>query len=394
VNIYARTNGAIFLGDVQATGTLFPQATGFVSFLTTPAGAVAKTHTQAVGIAAGGNLIIDSNSSLGAGTQTLTIGSSGTAAATTFRIQAGTSGTVTLTGRTVAVGGNFSPVFDVPGGPVSGVTSRLVLPGIVSGGGSGVISKIGLGQLTFSGANTWSGTSGNGFQIFGGTVQLDSSSAASAAVTTTATMALTLGTASAATAATFGGGGTFSINSGANTTTQIFTILQVAPKDNAISLTTTTGQANLTFNGATFNRTVVGGALSITTSAGSGSTSLWAKPVGWHYAGHISFSNHRTGVHTRRYNTCLRSKRLPGSNSFHGCFGPSPCSRSGSSLLCSNLAVFLFPLKLLRSSSHSLRLSSHVLPRSTLTQTGVNARVKGLCHAATGCTDAAEYAVT
>jgi autotransporter-associated beta strand protein len=272
--IFPRTNASIFLGNITATGTIAPQVTGAVSFLTTPAGAVNKTFAVAVSIAIGGNLIIDSNASLGSGTNTLTIGTGTAAATNTFlRIQAGTASAVTLTGRAVAIGTNFQPIFDIPGGPVTGVTSNLVLPGVVSGSTTALIGKIGTGTLTFQGANTFNGTNANGLQIFGGTVLVDTATVAAARATNSTTTALALGTSAAATAATFGGGGTFTLNAGGNAGAQTFTILSTAAKDNTINLTATgAGSAALTFNGVTFNRSQQGGTLAINMSGTSSIT--------------------------------------------------------------------------------------------------------------------------
>lgn len=267
VNIFARTSTAIFLGDIAATGAIAPQTTGAVSFLTTPTGAANKSFNQAVSIAIGGNLIIDSNASLGSGTNTLTIGTGTAAATNTFlRVQAGTSNAVTLTGRAVTIGTNFQPIFDVPGGPVTGVTSNLVLPGVVSGSTTALIGKIGTGTLTLRGANTFNGTNANGLQIFGGTVLVDTATVATSRATSSTTTALTLGTTVTATAATLGGGGTFTLSAGGNAGAQTFTVLQVGAKDNTINLNATGGSSALTFNGATFNRGASGGTLAINTT--------------------------------------------------------------------------------------------------------------------------------
>ena len=274
VNIFARSNSSIFLGNIVASGTIGPQATGAVSFLTTPAGAASKTFSQAVQIAIGGNFVIDSNASLGTGGQALTIGT-GTAAATNtfFRVQPGTS-SVTLIGHAVAIGTNFQPVIDVPGGPVTGVTTTLILPSALTGTTTSPVTKIGAGTLTFQGANTFSSSAGNGLQIFNGTVLVDSATASAAVATNSITTSLALGTSATATNATYGNGGTFTISSGTHTTGQTFTILSSAAKDNAINLTTTTGSITLTFNGATFNRSQQGGTLAINTSTAGGSTSI------------------------------------------------------------------------------------------------------------------------
>ncbi|MEI9893427.1 MAG: autotransporter-associated beta strand repeat-containing protein [Chthoniobacter sp.] len=269
VGIFGRTNNAIFLGDIAAGGTI--TINNQVSFLTTAAGASNKSYAQATAITGGSTLIIDSNTSLGSGTQTLTIAS--TSGTGTLKIQPGTSSAITLTGRNVVVGTNFAPTFDIPGSPVTNTTSSLIIPGVVSGGGTALISKIGLGTLTFKGSNTVTGTAANGFQIFGGTVILDSTGGA-AAVTTSATMQLTLGSSTTATAATLGGGGTFSMTTGATSTTQTFTNLALGAKDNTISLASTTGAANLTFTGTSFNRGAAGGTLNLNESTGTGTASI------------------------------------------------------------------------------------------------------------------------
>ncbi|MEO6741369.1 MAG: autotransporter-associated beta strand repeat-containing protein, partial [Chthoniobacteraceae bacterium] len=267
VLIFSRSRTAIFTGDIAATGSISISG-GAISFLTTPAGAVGKSYVQTTTIPIGQSLTIDSNASLGAGTNTLTIGTGTAAATNTFlRIQPGTVSDVVLTGRAVTVGANFQPVFDVPGSPVTNVTSNLVIPGVASGAGTTQIVKIGLGTLTLRGANTWTSTAANGLQIYGGTVVMDVATSATARVTNATTMALTLGTSTAATAATFGGGGTFALSAGTNAGAQIFTILQSAAKDNALSLSATgAGSAALTFNGATVNRTGAGGTLAISAS--------------------------------------------------------------------------------------------------------------------------------
>ncbi len=272
VNIFSRSRLAIFTGDIAATGAISINAGG-VSFLATPAGAANKIFAQNTSIAIGQSLTIDSNASLGSGTNTLTIGTGTVAVTNTFlRIQPGTVSDVVLTGRAVVVGANFQPVFDVPGGPVTGVTSNLVIPGVTSGAGTTQILKIGHGTLTLRGANTWTSIAANGLQIFGGSVVVDVANSATARVTNATTMALTLGTSGAATAATYGGGGTFTLSAGTNPGAQTFTILQAAAKDNALNLSATGGgSAALTFNGVTFNRTATGGALAIGTS---GTTSI------------------------------------------------------------------------------------------------------------------------
>ncbi len=293
-NIFTRSKAAIFTGDIAATTGTISINGGGVIFLTTPAGAVNKTYTTATSIAIGQSLTIDSTRSLGTA-GTLTIGTGTAAATNTFlRVQAGTPSFV-LTGHTVTMGTNFQPILDVPGGPVTGVTSELILPGVFGGSTTAIIGKIGTGTLTFRGANTFNATGGNGLQIFGGTILVDVATTATAKATTSTTTFLALGTSATATAATFGGGGTFTINAGGNAGSQTFTGLSSAAKDNAINLLATGGSAALTFNGATFNRSQQGGTLAINTTGTASITLTGAVTSGAGTANQIVLDGNTTG---------------------------------------------------------------------------------------------------
>ena len=291
VSIFPRVNSSIFLGSIAATGTITING-GTALFLTTPAGAVNKSYAQTTAIT-GGTLVIDSNNSLGSAANQLSLA---TAAAATLRIQPGTGSAITLTGRPVVFTATFTPTFDIPGGPVTATTSNLILPGVVSGGATTAqVNKIGLGTLTFQGLNTWSSTAANGLQIYGGTVLVDVATTATAKATTSITTFLALGTSANATAATFGGGGTFTINAGGNAATQTFTGLSAAAKDNAINLIATGGSAALTFNGATFNRSQQGGTLALTLTGTSSITLSGAVTSGAGTANQIVLDGNTTG---------------------------------------------------------------------------------------------------
>jgi fibronectin-binding autotransporter adhesin len=279
VTIIARpTNNPVFMGDIVASGPV--GISGNVSFLTQGAGAVAKSYAQPTNVGTNAVLVIDSNASLGSSTDALSFGSTGTSGLQGLKIQPGTP-LVTLTGRDVLINANYNWTIDTPGGPIAGVTSELSIPGVISGGGTGVTQKIGLGTLRLSGANTVINTPGNGLQIYGGSVLIDGTNSPNARYTDSITTQLTLGTSTVGSTTNVGAGGTFAIQAGGNTITQTFTNLNTVSKENGISLSAGDGgQANLIFNGFSLSRglpgfPVIGGTLAITTAtSGTGSTSI------------------------------------------------------------------------------------------------------------------------
>src|SRR5205823_4367452 len=123
------TRNVVLLGGVQAaSGTPALTIAGLFSSLTTPTGALLKTQASTV-LNDSATLVIDSDRSLGtvpgAAATNLTVNSS------TLEVQPGTASTMTLSAnRKITIGGNKAPVFNVPGGLLTG-DSTLVIPGII-----------------------------------------------------------------------------------------------------------------------------------------------------------------------------------------------------------------------------------------------------------------------
>lgn len=284
VNLYSEGGmDAIILGDLKPSGAstsviLNNNSGGLYSFLTLPNGAAPKSQTSTVINNVTDVLVIDSDRSLGAVPSSAATNLTFSTGAGTLEVQPGTASVSLSANRNIALSSNIGAVFNVPGGtvPITGVTtgglnpnSTLTIPGVISGGGTGVLSKTGLGTLVLQGTNTATDTATNGFQVIGGTLQLDYANLAGAGpiLNNTTTMALTLGSGSNNVNSN---GGTLAITNGANAATQNFTSTQVNAKDNFIKLDSTGGAITLGL-GTNITRQV-GGTLNFTGNALSGAT--------------------------------------------------------------------------------------------------------------------------
>ncbi|MDZ4782669.1 MAG: autotransporter-associated beta strand repeat-containing protein [Planctomycetia bacterium] len=272
-SLFARAgNNATFLGDIKAvSGTpTVTFNTGIFNLLTTPAGAVNKSMA-ATSVAALTTLVIDSDRSLGAvpvaPATNLTL-----ATTSTLQVQPGANSTIILSNnRNIAVAANAAWAINVAGGPVVG-NSTLEIPGIISGGGTGVFSKLGLGTLTLRGQNTVAATTGTGVQIFGGTLMLDYANSGVATNMLLPTTNLTLGT---GTNLAFGNGGTLSISSNNFNVAQTFAAFQFTGKDNFVVLNNISVSNSLTLNlPAAITRTGLGGTLNFQTTTAGGAITV------------------------------------------------------------------------------------------------------------------------
>ena len=280
---------AVILGDLKPTGattaiTFNNNSSGVFSLLTTPNGAVAKTFTSTAGMADNDTIVIDSDRSFGAVpasvSTNLTIGTD------TFEILPGITSAITLSSnRNIAITAAKLPVFNTPGDAISitGVTvgglygnSSLIIPGALSGGTTGGMTKTGLGTLTLSNASATAFTTGAGkLNIFAGTLVLDGATAAAnffSGMTAGSSIPLVLGS----TSGVFGGGGTLQIT---GTTNQFLgsstgaSAVTVNPRSNTINLT---GTMQLTLGaitrttGSYLNFVVPTGTVASTTTAAAG----------------------------------------------------------------------------------------------------------------------------
>jgi autotransporter-associated beta strand protein len=197
-----------------------------------------------------GTLVIDSDRSLGA--VPASVSTNLTLGTDTIEILPGMTSAITLSSnRNIAITAAKLPVFNTPGDAISitGVTagglygnSSLIIPGSLSGGTTGGLTKTGLGTLTLSNASATAFTTGAGkLNIFAGTLVLDGATAAAnffSSMTAGSSIPLVLGS----TSGVFGGGGTLQIT---GTTSQSLgsstgaSAVTVNPRSNTINLTGT-----------------------------------------------------------------------------------------------------------------------------------------------------------
>lgn len=268
---------AVFFGDLKPSGattaiTFNNNGGGLYSLLTQPAGAVNKTFTSSVINAASDIIVIDSDRSLGTVPASPATNITVSTGAGMLQVQPGTAAVTLSVNRNIVQSSNIGVQFNTPGSTISigGVAtgglvgnSTLTIPGIISGGGTGLISKLGIGTLVLQGVNTATMTHAQGFQVFAGTLQLDYANFLGTAGTQqifNATPAmLTLGTSGNG---TLSNGGTLLISNGALANTQNFTALTFTSKDNAITLNSSGGVITLGLGAITASTT--GGTLNFT----------------------------------------------------------------------------------------------------------------------------------
>ena len=257
--INASVTPSIFSGDLQnlilmgnvagTTGAVtYNNNTGGVFVLpTTINGSVQKTNV-AVTLADTSTVVIDDNRSLGAAAGTLTLGTS------TLEVQPGFTTAVSTLTRTIGITATRTPVFFTPGDSISitGVTtgglygnSSLTIPGAISGGTTGGLTKSGLGTLTLQNASATAFTTGAGkLTINAGTLVLDGATAGAtffSGMSASTSIPLVLG---AGANGTLSNGGTLQItgttNQNLGASGGLSTVL-VNAKSNAISLTGASG---------------------------------------------------------------------------------------------------------------------------------------------------------
>ncbi|MEA3210849.1 MAG: fibronectin-binding autotransporter adhesin [Chthoniobacter sp.] len=258
VNLFAETGReAIYLGDVKASGattgvTLSNNSNGLHAFLTTPVGGVAK-HQTVTGIAINSTMIIDSDTSLGTvpASATTSINFTGNANNTitnpSLWVQPGSGGILLDANRNLSINTNVAPTIRVD------LADKLTIPGVISTGGTGAVTKSGLGTLSLRGTNTFTTTTG--LAIIGGNLELDYANLVGAGPILTAAP-ITLGGSAG------GSGGTLSIVSGASAVSQTLGNLTINGKANFISLSGGSS-ITLTVGNTAFARSV-GGTLGLT----------------------------------------------------------------------------------------------------------------------------------
>ncbi len=271
------TTPALFFGDVvTSSSNQWNLNSGTFELLTTPNGAVSKTlNAAAKGISlTAASLYFDSDNALG------TVGASATSnylnivTASTVGVVPG-AGAVTLSSkRGISITANIAATFNVPGGPLVG-TSNLVIPGIITGGGTGAFTKSGLGTLTLQGQNTFTATAATGITVQGGSLVLDFANSTATSMLASSPL-ITLGVANGA----YGNGGTLLVTSGASTAVnQTIGNVSIVGKGNAITLTS--GGANITLTIGTLTQGTNGNPMvALTVPVGSAINSSAANDAG------------------------------------------------------------------------------------------------------------------
>ena len=275
----------ILLGNISnptlTTGLTFGVSTNtLTSLLATAAnGGVVKTYTGTSFLNDGSVVVIDDDSSLGAATNGVRIGS-GTSTAANLRIQPGTAAVVLNASRTVTLRGDSSQVIQVGRG------STLTIAGVLAGGGANTaartFSKTDVGTLVLQNKSTYAGaaTNSNSIVLRGGVLRLDSSSGAFTAMTDRffADAANPLAIAFSAATGTFAGGATLEIVQASTNgfdLTQGFGNISFNTGANVIKLTNNSTTQSLNLNLGTLSRTnLLGATLNIATSTAGGTNSV------------------------------------------------------------------------------------------------------------------------
>ncbi|MEK0445912.1 MAG: hypothetical protein RLZZ399_1233, partial [Verrucomicrobiota bacterium] len=252
--------GQIFLGDVRNASSLSLSGSSYSSFLTTPAGAQAKSFSGPVTVSDNTTLIIDHDRSLGAvpsapGTF-LTLGSAlNVLSNPSLWLQPGSGSVALSANRRVALSAARSPAIEVNAG------DELIVSGSISGAAASLL-KSGEGTLTLRASNTFT-TSSTGLRVLGGTLKLDYAGLLGSGPIVASTVSLGLGDAGNGS----GGSGSVLITSGAAAVSQAFAGVGVGAKSNTIQLVSGGGAISLNL-GSISNRSL-GGTVGLEVAGGS-----------------------------------------------------------------------------------------------------------------------------